>query len=153
MYAGGRGNAAARRFSRLWSRVHASGLGPRRWVSLEVVGRRSGETRSFPLGLADVGGQWFAVSMLGECAWVRNVRATHGEVVLRGRGWGPVRLVELPVADRAPVLRRYVEKVPGARPHIPVAVGAPLADFDAVAAGLPVFRVEARSADPSGAGR
>lgn len=142
MYAGGRGNAAARRFSALWSRVLASGLAPRRWVRLDVVGRRSGQVRSFPLGLADVGGQWFAVSMLGECAWVRNVRAAHGEVVLRGRGWGPVRLVEVPVNDRAPVLRRYVDKVPGGRPHIRVPVGAPLADFEAVAADLPVFRIE-----------
>ncbi|WP_226963820.1 nitroreductase/quinone reductase family protein [Nostocoides sp. F2B08] len=88
MYAGGRGNAAARRLSALWSRVLASGLAPRRWVRLDVVGRRSGQVRSFPLGLADVGGQWFAVSMPGECAWVRNVRAAHGEVVLRGAGMG-----------------------------------------------------------------
>jgi deazaflavin-dependent oxidoreductase (nitroreductase family) len=144
MYAGGRGNASARRFSALWSRVHATGLGPRRWVSLEVVGRRSGEVRSFPLGLADVGGEWFAVSMLGECAWTRNVRAAGGEVVLRGRGWGPVRLVEVPEGERAPVLQRYVEKVPGGRPHLSVPVGAPLSRFEAVADRYPVFRVERR---------
>ncbi|MBM6401058.1 nitroreductase family deazaflavin-dependent oxidoreductase [Phycicoccus sp. MQZ13P-5] len=144
MYVGGRGNAAARRWSRAWVRLIGSGLGPRRWATLEVLGRRSGEVRRFPLGLADVGEDWYAVSMLGECAWTRNVRAASGEVVLRGRGWGPVRFVEVPVAERAPVLRRYVEKVPGGRPHVPVRVGAPLADFAAVAPEFPVFRVTRR---------
>ncbi|GGL43951.1 hypothetical protein GCM10012283_28200 [Phycicoccus endophyticus] len=37
------------------------------------------------------------------------------------------------------VFQRYVEKVPGSRPHIPVPVGAPLANFAAVARDLPVF--------------
>ncbi len=144
MYAGGRGNDAARRFSASWSRVHALGLGPRRWASLEVVGRRSGEVRRFPLGLADVDGRWFAVSMLGECAWTRNVRAADGEAVLRGRGWGPVRLTEVPEEDRAVVLRRYVEKVPGGRPHLSVPPGAPLEEFAGIAHRHPVFRVDPR---------
>ena len=30
----------------------------RRWVTLEDTGRISGESRSFPLGMADVDGQW-----------------------------------------------------------------------------------------------
>ena len=100
------------------------------------------ELRSFPLGLADVDGRWYAVSMLGECAWTRNVRAAGGEVVLRGRGWGPVHLVEVPVDERAPVIARYVEKVPGGRPHVAVPVGAPLVVFAAVADRHPVFRID-----------
>lgn len=145
MYLGGRGNAVARRYARAWAWVLARGLAPRRWVTLEVVGRRSGEVRSFPLGLADVDGCWYAVSMLGECAWTHNVRAAHGEAVLRGRRWGPVRLTEMPVAERAPVLRRYVAKVPGGRPHVPVPVGASLEAFAAVADRHPVFRVDRRA--------
>jgi hypothetical protein len=73
MYVGGRGNATARRFARVWRWVFAAGL--------------------FPLN------------------------------------------------QRAPILRRYVDKVPGGRPHIPVAKGAPLADFEAIAASYPVFEV------------
>ena len=142
MYAGGRGNSTARRYSRLWSWVIARGLGPRRWATLEVRGRRSGELRAFPLGLADVDGRWYAVSMLGECAWTRNVRAAGGEVVLRGRGWGRAHLVEVPVDERAPVIARYVEKVPGGRPHVEVPVGAPLVAFAAVADRHPVFRID-----------
>jgi hypothetical protein len=141
MYRGGRGNAAARRWSRGWSWVIARGLGPRRWATLEVRGCTSGRLRSFPLGLADVDGRWYAVSMLGECAWTRNVRAAGGDVVLRGRGWGPVHLVELPVEQRGPVIARYVEKVPGGRPHVSVDRHEPVTAFTAIAADHPVFLV------------
>ena len=145
MYLGGRGNAAARRWTRGWSWVIARGVGPRRWVTLEVRGCVSGRLRSFPLGLADVDGRWYAVSMLGECAWTRNVRMAVGDVVLHGRGWGPAHLVEVPVDERAPVLARYVEKVPGGRPHVGVPVGAPLVVFAAVADRHPVFRIDPAS--------
>ncbi|MCW2876399.1 MAG: hypothetical protein JWQ95_499 [Sphaerisporangium sp.] len=50
MYAGGRGNATARRFARFWAVVHSAGLFPQRWVTLEVVGRRTGRVTRFPLG-------------------------------------------------------------------------------------------------------
>jgi hypothetical protein len=95
-----------------------------------------------PLGMADVDGQWYLVSMLGgECHWVLNVRAADGHAVLHRRRATRVRLVEVPAPDRGPILRRYVEKVPGARPHIPVAVGATREEFDAVADVYPVFAV------------
>jgi len=141
MYVGGRGNAVARRFARVWAKVFALGLFPRRWVTLEVPGHRSGRTTRFPLGMADLDGTWYLVSMLGECAWVRNVRAADGQVVLRRRRGQRRRLVEVPVADRAPILQRYVDKVPGGRPHIPVERGAPLSEFAAIAANYPVFEV------------
>ena len=141
MYESGRGDTMARRMARFWARVHSLGLLPTRWVTLEVPGHRSGELRRFPLGMADVDGEWFLVSMLGECAWVRNVRAAGGRVVLRRRRARACTLQEVPVEDRGPILRRYVDKVPGGRPHIPVDRGAPVAEFQAVAADYPVFVV------------
>ena len=54
MYPGGRADTTARRLARLWALVFSLGLGPRRWVTLEVPGRRSGLTRKFPLAMADV---------------------------------------------------------------------------------------------------
>jgi deazaflavin-dependent oxidoreductase (nitroreductase family) len=142
MYVGGRGNATARRFARLWGTVFAWGLFPRRWVTMEVPGRRTGRLGRFPLGMADVDGRWFVVSMLGECNWVRNVRAAQGHVVLRHRRARPCMLVEVPVAERGPIIRRYVDKVPGGRPHIPVQRGASLEAFQAIAASYPVFEVQ-----------
>ncbi|MCX6522974.1 MAG: nitroreductase/quinone reductase family protein [Actinobacteria bacterium] len=141
MYAGGRGNNAAKRFSRLWGRAFGWGLFPKRWVRLEVPGRVSGRTMSCPLGMADVDGRWYLVSMLGECNWVANVRAAQGRAVLRRRTARPVLLLEVPVDQRAPILRRYVDKVPGGRPHIPLAPGTPVAEFAAIADQHPVFEV------------
>ncbi len=95
MYAGGRGDATARRFARLWAAVFALGLAPKRWVTLEVAGRRSGRTVRFPLGMADWEGHWYLVPMLGEqCNWVQNVRAAHGRVTLRHRQAIACRLIE-----------------------------------------------------------
>jgi deazaflavin-dependent oxidoreductase (nitroreductase family) len=141
MYATGRGNATARRFARFWARIIVSGLLPKRWVTLEVRGRRSGEMRRFPLGMADVDGRWYLVSMLGECAWTRNVRAAGGQVVLKRWKRVPCSLTEVPVAERGPILQRYVEKVPGGRPHIPVPRGSSVAEFQAIADRYPVFLV------------
>ena len=118
------------------------GLAPKRWVTLEVAGRRSGRVTRFPLGMADWDGQWYLVPMLGEhCNWVQNVRAADGLATLRHRRAVGCRLVEVPASERAPIIKRYLDKVPGARPHIPVDRHAAVADFEAIAARYPVFRV------------
>jgi deazaflavin-dependent oxidoreductase (nitroreductase family) len=143
MYAGGRGDATARRFARAWAAVFGAGIGPRRCVTLEVAGRRTGRLTRFPLVMADLRGDWYLVSMLGErSSWVRNARAAGGLVVLRHRRARACRLVEVPVDERAPILRRYLQKAPGARPHFPVDRHAPLAAFEAIAARYPTFRVD-----------
>ena len=144
MYAGGRGNATARRFARFWAAVHSTGPLPRRWVTLEVAGRRTGRVTRFPLGMADWEGNWYLVSMLGDdCNWVRNVRAAGGLVTLRHGRAHARHLVEVPVNERAPILKRYLQKVPGARPHLPVDRNETLAAFEAIARHYPAFRIEA----------
>jgi hypothetical protein len=130
MYRGGRAGPSARRFARLWAAVFGLGLAPRRWVSFEVAGRKSGRIMRIPLGMADLDGQWYLVPMLA-----------GGRAVLRHGRARRCRLVELPVSERAPVIKRYLEQVPGGRPHIPVDRHAPVADFGAIAADYPVFRV------------
>ncbi|PRX96773.1 nitroreductase/quinone reductase family protein [Allonocardiopsis opalescens] len=149
MYRGGRPNALARVLNRLAALQFATGrLAPRNWVALEVVGRRSGRPISFPLVLTDHGGERYLVSMLGEDAnWVRNVRAADGRAVLLHGARELVRLREIPVADRAPVLRRYLRLAPGARPHFPVDRDAPPPEFERVAGRYPVFRVESAADD------
>jgi hypothetical protein len=80
--------------------------------------------------------------MLGSGAgWVQNVRAAGGEATLRRGGDERVRLEEVPVPARAPVLKAYLQIAPGARPHVPVPEDAPLARFAEIAARFPVFRV------------
>jgi F420H(2)-dependent quinone reductase len=142
MYVGNRANVTARRWARFWTRVITLGLLPKRWVTLEVVGRHSGRVVRFPLGMADWDGQWYLVSMLGEqCNWVRNVRAANGRAALRRRRRITCRLAEVPTSERPPIIKRYLQKAPGARPHIPVDRHAAVAEFQAIAARYPVFRV------------
>jgi hypothetical protein len=103
--------------------------------------------------MADWQGEWYLVSMLGaDCNWVRNVRSANGEATLRHRGVLRCRLVEVPIEERPPILKRYLEKVPGARPHVPLVPGAPLADFTQIASRFPVFRVTSREADADAVG-
>lgn len=143
MYRGGRPNQVARLLNNLWARLSGAGIGPERQVTLEVIGRRSGRTVSFPVVVVDQQGERYLVSMLGENTnWVRNVRAAHGQAVLRHGGREVVRLEELPVADRAEILRRYLELAPGARAHIPVDRHASLEEFARIAAEYPVFHVK-----------
>lgn len=142
MYAGGRADATARRFARLWATVFALGLMPRRWITLEVTGRLSGRIVRFPLGMAHWHGQWYLVPMLGgQCNWVKNVRASGGRATIRRRRAVECRLVEVPASERPAIIKRYLEQVPGARPHIPVDQYAPLAEFEAISPRYPVFRV------------
>lgn len=150
MYAGGRPDAEARRANRRMRLLTSTGLLPRRVVTLEVSGRRSGKTISVPLAMTDVDGRWYLVAMLGECNWTRNVRAAGGRVTLVGRRPGILpgtrryecTLTEVDGGARPEILARYVEVAPGGRPHVPVPPGAPLAEFAAVSAGFPVFEVD-----------
>jgi hypothetical protein len=94
------------------------------------------------LVVTDVDGERYLVSMLGEGAnWVANLRASGGRAVLRRGTRTSIRLVEVPVNERAPILRRYLGLAPGARPHIPVDRHAPVTAFERVAAAYPVFRI------------
>ena len=141
-YDGGRPNWMARLLDRGTAALSARGAGPGYLVALEVPGRRSGRTVSLPLVVATVGGERYLVSMLGEGVnWVRNVRAAGGEVALRHGRREEVRLEEIAVDRRAPVLKAYLQRAPNAGAHVPVHKDAPLADFERVAHRFPVFWV------------
>jgi hypothetical protein len=143
MYRGGRPGLLARAMN--WAsavQFSAGLLSPRRAVTMEVPGRRTGRLVRVPVVVTDYEGERYLVSMLGEDAnWVRNVRAAGGLVTLSRHRRERVRLVEVDTSDRAPILRLYLALAPGARPHIPVDRRAPLADFEGIAGRYPVFRV------------
>jgi hypothetical protein len=124
--------------------MYAKGwLASERGATLEVIGRRSGKPVRLPVVVANYEDADYLVSMLGDDAnWVRNVRASGGNATLVLRNAQPVHLVEIPVEQRPPILRRYLEVAPGARPHIPVSWKAPLAEYSRVAESYPVFRID-----------
>ncbi|MGB8385316.1 MAG: nitroreductase/quinone reductase family protein [Dermatophilaceae bacterium] len=85
-----------------------SKLKPGGVATLTVAGRRSGRRQHVPVIPVAVGDAQYLVSPYGESQWVRNLRAS-GVAELSGRGRAGVvaRAVEVPVADRAPIITAY----------------------------------------------
>jgi hypothetical protein len=142
LYPGGRPNALARRMNSASARIFAAGILQESLVSLETVGRRTGRVHLAPLVMAEAAGERYLVSMLGESAnWVQNVRAAHGIATLHHGRAEAVRLEEVPVGERAPILKAFLRAAPGARPHIDIDLNAKLSEFARIAPLYPVFRV------------
>jgi hypothetical protein len=149
LYRGRRPNWIARLINRASAAVAAAGVGADYgMVSLEVTGRTSGRTISLPLVVVAVDGERYLVSMLGDdVQWVKNVRAAGGRAALRSGGREEVLLEEIPAERRAPILKAYLQRAPGARPHVSVSKDAPLEEFAEIAGTYPVFRVVSRAPD------
>jgi deazaflavin-dependent oxidoreductase (nitroreductase family) len=146
MYRRGRPNRVAAVLGRATASLASAGLSPKRLVTLEVRGRRSGRLVSLPVVVAEYRGERYLVAMLGRSAnWVRNVEAAGGRAMIRHGRHEAVNLEPVEVGARAPILRRYLELAPGARAHFPVDQRAPLADFQRIAPDYPVFRITRRT--------
>ncbi len=149
LYPDNRPGRLARWLNRGWAWLHAAGIAPNWLVTLEVRGRRSGRVISFPLVMAVVDDERYLVSMMGQgVAWVRNVEAADGHARLRHGRTEQVRLQPVDESLRPAILKAYLQRAPGARPHVPVSKDAPLADFEAIAAEIPVFRVRVETDAP-----
>jgi hypothetical protein len=142
LYAGGHPNGFARVQNRISAIAFSAGVLPNRTATLQVRGRRSGKTVSLPVVVADYEGERYLVSMLGKDAnWVSNVEAAQGWAELRHGDREVVQLVEVDPESRPPILKRYLNLAPGARPHVPVSRFAPLEAFAPIATDYPVYRV------------
>ena len=142
LYPGRRPNLLSRKLNSVGAWASSIGIAPSLMVSLETKGRRTGRTVRVPLVVAKLEGRRYLVSMLGENAdWVRNVRASNGEAVLRHGISEPVKLREVAVSERPPILRAFLKRAPGARPHFDIAPDASLEEFARIAPRVPVFRV------------
>ncbi|PVY30695.1 uncharacterized protein DUF385 [Williamsia muralis] len=141
MYRDGRPHGLARFMNSLSAQLYSLGWFKQSGgATLRVRGRRSGRPVSLPVVIAEHDGSRYLVSMLGDDAnWVHNVREADGDAELNQL---PVRLVEIPIGERASILRCYLQIAPGARPHIPVSHQAPLSEFAGVAQAYPVFRID-----------
>jgi len=106
---------------------------------LTVSGRRSGEPRSTPISVATFGGRRYVIAAFAEAAWVGNVRAAGAASLTRGARTEPIRLVELPVEERGPVLRAFLGQVRGGRRFFG---GQTAEQVVASAERYPVFRIE-----------
>jgi deazaflavin-dependent oxidoreductase (nitroreductase family) len=126
----------------------ARGVSVRGSRVLTVTGRRSGVPRAVPVNLLRHDGEEFLVAPRGRTEWVRNVRAAGGAAELTlGRRVDRVTLVEVPVAERVPMIRAYVDAWYFEVGRFIEGLDRSSTDAQilAVAPGLPVFRVTPRS--------
>ena len=111
---------------------------------LAVPGRKSGQLRTTPVSPLMVEGERYIIAGLEEADWVKNARVAGWGILARGREQERVNLMELPLQDRAPVLREFPNRVPhGVRffRQLYGISGTPQ-EFEALASRCPVFRVE-----------
>jgi deazaflavin-dependent oxidoreductase (nitroreductase family) len=123
-------------------RLGAMGLIPGDTVQLQVKGRRSGQMRSNALTWVEHEGQRYLVAPRGNTEWVRNVQAAGGEAVLKRRKAEKVRLEEVPVEQRAPIIKAYNKKL-GAitRREFGIDGDASIEEHAKIADRHPVFRI------------
>lgn len=129
-------NRAVRRLTRL-------GLSIRGSRELRVRGRVTGEWRSTPVNVLSVDGRDYLVAPRGVTQWVRNVRAAGGGELRLGRTVQPFRIEELADADKAAVLRPYLQLWKAETGAFFDGLDAASSDAELVAAGPkhPVFRI------------
>ncbi len=129
-------------------RIAAFGVGPSKTVLLEVRGRRSGELRSVAVNTLDHEGQRYLVAPRGETEWVRNARAAGGDASIRRGGREKVRLEELPIDQRATVIKAYLaENSMATKSSFGVEPEDAIEEFERIAPNHPVFRIIAAHAE------
>lgn len=130
-------------YGRVFRGIAWLGIPPWFIVTLEVTGRRSSRPRSTVLVLAEHLGQKYAVSVVGERSdWVQNVRAANGRATVHHGRRRTVTLSEVPVKERAPILKAYLKWSFGARAVMQLGPNANIEKFESIAARHPVFRIE-----------
>lgn len=141
-YKAGRPTKLGRAVNAFSAWLYSLGFLPSFLEALETTGSKTGEPREIPIVIGDYAGEKYIVSMLGERSpWVNNIRAADGRAALLRGGRREIRVVEVPAEERAPIIKAYVGRAIGARPHIPVDPAAPVEEFELIAADYPVFRI------------
>ncbi|WP_410616291.1 nitroreductase family deazaflavin-dependent oxidoreductase [Amycolatopsis sp. lyj-109] len=108
---------------------------------LTTRGRRSGEDRTTPVNVLEVGGDRWLVSPYGLVGWVYNLRADPTARLWRGRRRETWEVEEADAAAAGPVLRAYVRKIPVTAPFFDAKLTGSPEDFAAEADRHPVFRL------------
>jgi hypothetical protein len=141
LYRGQRPNWIASILNRASAAVGSSGGASNYLVALEVTGRKSGRTFSLPMVMAVVDGQRYLVGLGDNVQWVHNVRAAGGKAFSGAAAGRRSNSKRFPPSSGHPSWKAYLQRAPGARPHVPVNKDAALSEFEKIAAAIPVFRV------------
>ncbi|MDQ2787855.1 MAG: nitroreductase/quinone reductase family protein [Chloroflexota bacterium] len=115
---------------------------------LSVPGRTSGVLRSTPVTPLIVDGHRYIIGGQTDADWVKNARASGWGMLATGRNRQRVTLTELPIEERAPILRAFPRLVPGGVPFFRQLYGLPKDPaglpeaFAALAPRCSVFRID-----------
>ncbi|MFK0156276.1 nitroreductase/quinone reductase family protein [Streptomyces sp. NPDC090493] len=115
-------------------------------AELSVRGRKSGRMQRVPVNPHTYDGIRYLVSARGNSQWVRNMRVAGGGELRVGRKIREFTVVELPDAEKLPVLRAYLERWGWEVKQYFPGVTAGSSDDELLAAGAdhPVFRITVR---------
>jgi deazaflavin-dependent oxidoreductase (nitroreductase family) len=117
------------------------GIGEKNTRLLTVPGRKTGKEHSTPVTLVVEDGEEWLVAPYGVRDWVKNLRAAGHATLSRGRDRRVVGAAELSPEEAAPVIRRYVERVPITREFWDVTPDSPDEALVLEARRHPVFRL------------
>jgi len=119
------------------------GLSVRGSRILVVRGRKSGQVRTTPVNLLEIGGMRYLVAPRGETEWVRNLRAARGGELLLGRHREPIGVEEVPDDLKPPILREYLRrwKMETGKFFDGVTAESPESELRRIAPRHPVFRI------------
>jgi deazaflavin-dependent oxidoreductase (nitroreductase family) len=141
-------SALERLFNKAFGALVGWGLGPRDYYLLLVKGRRTGRVYSMPVIVVEMASAMFLVAPRGRTQWARNVEAAPDVTLARGARRSTYRVRAVPDAEKAPVLRAYLDRYRSVvQRYFPVAAGSPLEAFVPIAARYPVFELS-----PTGGG-
>jgi hypothetical protein len=77
---------------------------------LSVPGRRTGRWHTLPVAVLGHEGERYLVSYRGDSDWVLDLRASHSGRLIRRGEVEEISVVEVPVADRAPIIEAYTAR-------------------------------------------
>jgi deazaflavin-dependent oxidoreductase (nitroreductase family) len=114
---------------------------------LTVPGRTSGQPRVTPVAPVLIDGTRYLVQAYPDSDWVKNARAAGHGTLTRGRRVQAVDLVEVPEAERGPILGEFPGQNPrgaGAFVRNGIVESESPESFAAAASRCPLFRVTPR---------
>ena len=121
-----------------------AGIGPKKMVSLTIKGRKSGQSRTVAVNIVEYDGKRYLVAPRGNTEWSRNAIAAGGEAVIKRGKPEDVCLVEVSVAERVPIIQKYVEETAIVRKEFGVEPDSPIEEYQKIAEKHPTFRIDPR---------
>jgi deazaflavin-dependent oxidoreductase (nitroreductase family) len=137
-----RETAIERLLNRAFGAALVLGIGRSHNRLLEVRGRKTGKVFSTPVNVLEHDGRHYLVASRGETQWARNARAAGRVALKKGIRRRVYYIREVPVAERAPLLKEFLDRFAGSvqRFH-EVPSGSPAERHAPYAARHPVFEL------------